>query len=201
MRLRFLRILAFAGAMGLAGAVLAQKAPAKKATPSPSPAATPSPAVAPSPTQAPSAACAGTQYRQFDFWLGEWDLVSPDGKKLAENKVVSILGGCAIQENGGSPESGQRMSVSAYDPATRHWHQTLIDDGGALLNLEGDFINGKMVLVGERPSLKEKGGTVTHRITWTATPDHRVRKSWDFSTNGGRLWRPVSDGYYVPKKS
>ena len=200
MRLRFLKILVFAGASGLAGVALAQKAPAKKATPSPSPAATPSPAVTAAPTPAPSAACAGAQYRQFDFWLGEWDLVGVDGKKSAEDKIVSILGGCAVQQNGSSTESGQRMSVSAYDPATKHWHQTLIDDGGALLNLEGEFINGKMVLVGDRPSLKEKGTTVTHRITWTPMPDHRVRKSWDYSTNGGRLWKPVSDGYYVAKK-
>jgi len=200
MRLRFLRILVFAGVAGLAGVALAQKAPAKKAAPSPSPAAAPSPAVTSAPAQAPSAACGGPEYRQFDFWLGEWDLVGADGKKLAENRVVSILGGCAIQENGGSAESGQRMSVSAYDPATRHWHQTLIDDGGAVLKLEGEFANGKMVLVGERPSLKEKGVTITHRIAWTALPDHRVRKSWDYSNNGGRLWRPVSDGTYVPKK-
>jgi hypothetical protein len=200
MRLRFRLILAFAGAAGLAGAALAQKAPAKKATPSPSPAATPSPAVTSAPTPAPSAACVGPQYRQFDFWLGEWDLVGNDGKKSSEDKVVSILGGCAIQENWTGVKSGQGLSLSAYDPATKHWHQTLMDDSGAVLKLEGEFADGKMILVGQRPSQKEKGVTITHRIAWNLMPDHRVHQFWEASTTGGRTWKPVFEGTYGPRK-
>jgi len=200
MRLRFVGILAFAGAAGLAGAALAQKAPAKKATPSPSPAAAPSPAVTAAPVQAPSAACVGPQNRQFDFWLGEWDLVGSDGKKSAEDKVVSILGGCAIQENWTGVKSGQGLSLAAYDPATKHWHQTLMDDSGAVLKLEGEFADGKMILVGQRPSQKEKGVTITHRIAWNLMPDHRVHQFWEASTTGGRTWKPVFEGYYVPRK-
>lgn len=200
MRLRFRLILAFAAAAGLAGAALAQKAPAKKATPTPSPAATPSPAVTSAPTPAPSAACVGPQYRQFDFWLGEWDLVGNDGKKSAEDKIVSILGGCAIQENWTGVKSGQGLSLSAYDPATKHWHQTLMDDSGAVLKLEGEFADGKMILVGQRPSQKEKGVTITHRIAWTMMPDHRIKQYWEASTNGGRTWRPVFEGYYTARK-
>ena len=200
MRLRFCLILAFAGAAGLAGLALAQKAPAKKATPSPSPAATPSPEVTTAPTPAPSAACVGPQYRQFDFWLGEWDLAGVDGKKSAEDKVGSILGGCAIQENWTGVKSGQGLSLSAYDPATKHWHQTLMDDSGAVLKLEGEFADGKMILVGQRPSQKEKGVTITHRIAWNLMPDHRVHQYWEASTTGGRTWKPVFEGYYVPRK-
>ena len=200
MRLRFRLILMFAGAAGLAGIALAQKAPAKKATPSLSPAATPSPAVTSVPAPAPSAACVGPQYRQFDFWLGEWDLVGVDGKRSAEDKVVSILGGCAIQENWTGVKSGQGLSLSAYDPATKHWHQTLMDDSGAVLKLEGEFADGKMILVGQRPSQKEKGVTITHRIAWNLMPDHRVHQYWEASTTGGRTWKPVFEGYYVPRK-
>src|SRR4029077_12197734 len=100
----------------LAGtAVAAQKTSPKKATPSPSPAA-PSPAPTPSPAPM-SPACTAPQYRQFDFWLGEWDLVGADGKKSAEDKVVQVLGGCGLQENWTSVKSGQGLSFSAYDPA------------------------------------------------------------------------------------
>jgi len=200
MRLRFRLILAFAGAAGLAGVALAQKAPAKKATPTPSQAATPSSAVTSVPTPAPSAACLGPQYRQFDFWLGEWDLVGVDGKKSAEDKVVSILGGCAIQENWTGVKSGQGLSLSAYDPATKHWHQTLMDDSGAVLKLEGEFADGKMILVGQRPSQKEKGVTITHRIAGNLMPDHRVHQFWEASTTGGRTWKPVFEGTYTPRK-
>jgi hypothetical protein len=199
MRFRFLLILGLSGA-GLAGVALAQKAPAKKAARSPSPAATQSPAVTPAPTPEPSAACAAPQNRQFDFWLGEWDLVGADGKKSAEDKVVSILGGCAIQENWTGVKSGQGLSLSAYDPATRHWHQTLMDDSGAVLKLEGEFADGKMILVGQRPSQKDKGVTITHRIAWNLMPDHRVHQYWEASTTGGRTWKPVFEGTYTPRK-
>lgn len=197
MSLRTAGILLMAG-LAAAPAAAQKSSPRSKTARTPTPTATAVPTVTPTPAMSPS--CAAPQYRQFDFWLGEWELIGADGKKSAEDKVVQILGGCALQENGGSPESGQRMSVSAYDPATKHWHQTLIDDGGAVLRLEGEFLDGKMVLVGQRPSQKEKGVTLTHRITWTPLPDHRIRKSWEYSSNGGRSWRPVFDGTYSPRK-
>jgi hypothetical protein len=196
MKLRFRLVLALMGVA--AAAIAAPKAPARgKTSPSPSPAVTPSPAATPVPM---SAACNSPQHRQFDFWLGEWDLVGSDGKKSAEDRVVQVLGGCALQENWTGVKSGQGLSFSAYDPATRRWHQTLIDDSGAVLKLEGEFADGKMILVGQRPSQKEKGVTITHRIAWSTVPDHRVKQYWEASTNGGRTWRPVFEGYYVPRK-
>jgi hypothetical protein len=196
MKLRFRLVLALMGVA--AAAIAAPKAPARgKTSPSPSPAVTPSPAATPVPM---SAACNSPQHRQFDFWLGEWDLVGSDGKKSAEDRVVQVLGGCALQENWTGVKSGQGLSFSAYDPATRRWHQTLIDDSGAVLKLEGEFADGKMILVGQRPSQKEKGVTITHRIAWSTMPDHRVKQYWEASTNGGRTWRPVFEGYYVPRK-
>ncbi len=194
MKVRTIGMLLLAGLTSMPA--WAQKKAAKsKATASPSPAVTPSPA-------APimSASCTAPQYRQFDFWLGDWDLVGVDGKKSAEDKVVQVLGGCALQENWTGVRSGQGLSFSAYDPATRRWHQTLMDDGGAVLKIEGEFADGKMILVGQRPSQKEKGITITHRIAWTPLPDHRVKQVWENSTNGGRTWRLVSEGTYVPRK-
>ena len=195
MKFRFILVLALAG---VAAAAAAQKPPGRgRVSPSPSPTVTPASAPTPVPT---SAACTAPQYRQFDFWLGEWDLVGSDGKKSAEDRVVQVLGGCALQENWTGVKSGQGLSFSAYDPATKHWHQTLMDDSGAVLKLEGEFADGKMILVGQRPSQKEKGVTITHRIAWNTMPDHRVKQYWEASTNGGRTWRPVFEGYYVPRK-
>ena len=194
MRIRTIGMLLLAGLTSMpAGAQ--KKAAKSKATPSPAPAVTTSPAA-----PVMSASCTAPQYRQFDFWLGDWDLVGADGKKSAEDKVVQVLGGCALQENWTGVKSGQGLSFSAYDPATRHWHQTLMDDGGAVLKIEGEFADGKMILVGQRPSQKEKGVTITHRIAWTPLPDHRVKQVWENSTNGGRTWRLVSEGTYVPRK-
>jgi hypothetical protein len=199
MKFRITAIVLLAGLAAMPAAAQKKAAPKAKTTASPSPAPTPSPAVTPSPVPI-SAACNTPQHRQFDFWLGEWDLVGADGKKSAEDKVAQVLGGCALEENWTGVKSGQGLSFSAYDPATRRWHQTLIDDSGAVLKLEGEFADGKMILVGQRPSQKEKGVTITHRIAWSTMPDHRVKQYWEASTNGGRTWRPVFEGYYVPRK-
>lgn len=181
---------------GFAGSIAA--APVRKAKPTPSPTASASASGAAPATS--SVSCSAPPYRQFDFWLGEWDIVGADGKKTGDDKVVPILGGCALQETWTGTKSGQGMSVSAYDPATRRWHQMLVDDSGAVLKLEGEFADGKMVLIGRRPSQKEKGVTIIHRIAWTPTPDHRVQQHWEASTNEGRTWRPVSDSTYVLKQ-
>jgi hypothetical protein len=199
MKSRITAILLLAVLAAMPATAQKKAAPRAKATPSPSPAPSPSPEPTPSPVPT-SAACTAPQYRQFDFWLGEWDLVGADGKKSAEDRVVQVLGGCGLQENWTSVKSGQGLSFSAYDPATKRWHQTLMDDSGAVLKLEGEFADGKMILVGQRPSQKEKNVTITHRIAWSLMPDHRVKQFWEASTNGGRTWRPVFEGYYVPRK-
>jgi hypothetical protein len=195
MRFRTLAILLLAALAPLPAA--AQKK-ASKAKATVTPTAEPTPVATPSPLPM-SAACAGDKYRQFDFWLGEWEFVGADGKKSTDDRVVQVLGGCGVQENWTGVKGGQGLSFSAYDPATRRWHQTLMDDGGAVLNLEGEFAEGKMILVGTRPSQKDKGVTITHRIVWTPQPDHRIKQVWENSTNGGRTWRLVSEGTYVPK--
>ena len=42
--------------------------------------------------------CSTPEARQFDFWLGEWDVSWGDGQH-STNRVEATLGGCVIQEN------------------------------------------------------------------------------------------------------
>ena len=161
------------------------------------PSKTPVPAATPAPAQAP---CAAPEYRQFDFWLGDWDISSPDGKPAGSNKIVSILNGCAIQENWTGAKGAHGTSLNLYDSATRRWHQTWVDDSGGLLVLDGEFRDGNMVLAGRRPSQKTRGTVLTHRITWTSLPGERVRQLWEASPNDGRTWQTVFDGTYTKRK-
>src|SRR5579863_3080511 len=44
-------------------------------------------------------ACAAPEYRQFDFWLGDWDVFDRETQKqVARARVSSILGGCVLLE-------------------------------------------------------------------------------------------------------
>jgi hypothetical protein len=42
--------------------------------------------------------CGAAQYRQFDFWIGDWDAFDPDGANSAHVQVTPILDGCVLQE-------------------------------------------------------------------------------------------------------
>ncbi len=48
-----------------------------------------------------SAPCSGRIYRQFDFWIGDWDAFDMDKPRIAiaRNRVESILGGCVLHED------------------------------------------------------------------------------------------------------
>jgi hypothetical protein len=154
---------------------------------------------APAPTPEPKP-CTAAPYRQFDFWLGDWDVVNAAGKPAGKNHVVSLFDGCGLQENWESAQGGRGTSLNVYDAVTNHWHQTWVDDHAGLLELSGGLEDGKMILVGSRPSMKEKGSRVIHRITWTPLSSDKVRQFWEASTNEGRTWATVFDGTYVKKK-
>ena len=143
-----------------------------------------------------AAVCSSEKYRQFDFWIGDWD-VSSNGKAAGTNSIRAIHKGCALQENWqGSGEGGiSGSSFNIYDRANDKWHQTWVDAGGILLELNGGFFDGKMVLSGERPS-RDGSGTSLHRISWTPLEDGVVRQLWEVSKDSGRSWSVLFDGLY-----
>jgi hypothetical protein len=141
-------------------------------------------------------ACSTGEHRQFDFWLGEWEVRDPAGKSVGRNGIVAIHGGCALQEswNGAGGFSG--TSLNAYDTDRKQWHQTWVDSGGGLLKLDGGIVDGKMVLTGDALTSDTPPKASRQRIAWTPLPDGRVRQLWEASTDGGKSWTVVFDGFY-----
>src|ERR1051325_1609374 len=43
------------------------------------------------------APCSSAEYRQLDFWVGDWDVYDDKGVLQGHNLVQKILGGCALQ--------------------------------------------------------------------------------------------------------
>ena len=140
--------------------------------------------------------CGAPEYRQFDFWLGDWSVTS-DGQPAGTNSIYPIHGGCALQENWkGAGEGGiTGTSFNIYDKTSGRWHQTWVDAGGTLLLLDGGLVGGVMVLSGERPARDGKG-TALHRISWTPNEDGTVRQLWEVSQDEGGNWSVLFDGLY-----
>ena len=143
------------------------------------------------------AGCAAGQYREFDFWLGDWN-VTQHGKPVGTNRIDRILDGCALLENWRGVNGSAGNSLNYYDSTRGVWHQTWVDDQGAPLELEGGYQGGQMVMTGNTldPS---SGKTVINRLTWTPQTDGKVRQHWEVSADNGRTWTTAFDGLYEKK--
>lgn len=95
--------------------------------------------------------CSAAAYRQFDFWLGQWDITEAGGP-AGTNVVEPLLGGCAIRENYLDPDGGSvGTSLNSYDADTKQWRQTWVADYGTDYRMAGGLdASGTMVLTGER---------------------------------------------------
>ncbi len=139
----------------------------------------------PSPDRSP-------EQRQFDFWVGDWEVRDAKGLLLGHNRVVSLLGGSVLQEHWEGSQGGAGTSLNAYQPDRRSWRQCWIDSKGETLDLEGGLEGASMILKGVQEGPK---GRVSQRITWTPLADGRVRQLWEQSRDGV-TWTVAFDGYY-----
>jgi len=137
--------------------------------------------------------CTSPSHRQFDFWIGTWN-VTQAGKVAGQNKIESILNGCALMESWQGTGGVTGHSLNIYDSTREVWHQTWVDSTGSLLTLEGRFKDGAMVLEGV--ATDEKGVKARQRITWTAASANEVRQLWQSSVDAGKTWKTEFDGLY-----
>jgi hypothetical protein len=142
--------------------------------------------------------CTAAEHRQFDFWLGEWDVHTPDGKRAGANTIRRMLGGCVLQENWRGAGGHSGTSYNIYDSSRQRWHQTWVDDEGLLLQLDGALTNGRMVLVGE--TVDSTGQRVKQRITWERLAGGKVRQLWESSLDG-EAWKVEFEGIYSHPRS
>ena len=147
-------------------------------------------AAAQTPSNVAAPRCSSAEYRQFDFWLGEWDVTQGD-KTAGHNSIRSILNGCAISEEWSGTRGFKGNSLNFYNADTKRWHQTWIDSQGQSLALSGQFEAGSMTLQSAPVDTFPR-----HRITWTPTPDKSVRQLWQVQDVPGADWKTLFDGRY-----
>lgn len=155
------------------------------------PAQSPTPGSPPKPS--PSPACVAPEFRQFDFWLGKWNVTDPQGKQLGTSEISRASEGCAVREQWTSARGTTGMSINYYDEADHQWHQDWVGGNGTILHLRGGLKSGAMVLTGESRGGK---GTIINRITWTPLADGKVQQQWETSTNTGKTWKTIFVGIY-----
>ena len=148
------------------------------------------------PRQAANLACSASAFRQFDFWLGDWDVFDV-GKSavVAHTRVDLILDGCVLREDyeGANGLEGQRFTL--YDPSRKIWHQSWATNRGQLLVIEGTLEAGEMVLAGADRTAEGKERRV--RGTWKPM-NGGVRETAVVSSDAGSTWQPWFDLIFRP---
>ena len=139
------------------------------------------------------AACADLSFRQFDFWVGDWNVATVDGKLVGRDRVEKAYGGCVLQEHWTSVDGGTGGSLTLYDASRKLWHQTWVDSTGTLVVLEGGLKDGRMVMTGEMTG--SDGKRQQDRMSWTPK-DGKIRQLWETSEDGGKSWSIIFDVTY-----
>src|SRR5688572_12504246 len=62
-----------------------------------------------------TAPCSDPAYRQFDFWVGKWEVFRPDGKVAGTNRIEKEYGGCVLHERYATPGRYTGESLNSYD--------------------------------------------------------------------------------------
>ena len=138
--------------------------------------------------------CDAPEYRQFDFWVGEWR-VTMGGQVVGSNSVTLEEAGCLVHEHWTGARGGTGQSLNFYDRSDGRWHQAWISSSGGALSLSGSYHDGKLEYTGERPA--NPGGPVQRqRLTFFKNADGTVRQLWETRTDGV-TWQTTFDGLYT----
>ena len=152
--------------------------------------------------------CIAPQYREFDFWLGEWEVRDAAGQVLGRNRISKRHGGCVVVEEWESARGGSGSSFNIYDQPTKQWHQFWVDATGTNwlssdkqgnpATLRGGIRDGTMVMTSHPDTVPSIGLT---RATWRPLPNGGVQQTFESSSDGGKTWTVSFDGFYSKPKS
>ena len=143
--------------------------------------------------------CSTDAHRQFDFWVGEWDVYHTTADTVVGASVIkSILNDCVIEENWTGSTGFIGKSFNTYNSVDSTWNQIWVDGSGASYRFSGKYEKELMDLKGV--AITKKGKNL---FSLTFQPDKEadtVRQVWKVSTDNGAKWQTLFDGTYRRKK-
>ena len=139
---------------------------------------------------------AAPEYRQFDFWLGDWTVTDRGGNFAGTSSIQLLLSSCTLLESWtGSGSIGKSFNI--YDATDKKWHQTWVDDRGTFTHYIGGLVDGSMVITANSVT---SGKPTLARMTFSKQPGGEVRQHGENSTDDGKTWTTSFDLIYTKKK-
>jgi hypothetical protein len=137
------------------------------------------------------------RYHQFDFWIGEWEVFSKDGKKQGENSIQAAEGECVLIERWTSANGGTGQSYNYFDAHSGLWNQIWVSQFG-MIDISGGLEGNAMVLTGNIV-YNATGQRSRFRGTWTPKEDGSVDQFFEQYDAEKAAWNPWFLGNYRPK--
>jgi hypothetical protein len=137
------------------------------------------------------------EFRQLDFWIGEWDVFNKD-QKIAEVSIQPVLKDCALEEFWKSPRGNDGKGLSTYNPRSQKWEYFWVAANGSTSYFSAGELSGNEMRY-PREQVQPDGKVRSRRWSLFNLPDGRVRELSVGSDDGGKTWNTEYD-YYWRKK-
>jgi hypothetical protein len=149
-----------------------------------------------------AAPCEDAEFRQFDFWVGDWDVASAaDGVHQGSSHIAKEMGGCVIWENwtsAGGPYFGK--SYNTWNVNLKRWEQYWVDNAAGVIFFHGGVKNGVMdYWTDDVP--QPAGGTLLRHLQFFSLGPDKVRQFSQGSTDNGKTWHVEYDLIYTRRAS
>ena len=141
------------------------------------------------------------EHRQFDFWIGDWSVVSAKTNLPAGDSHIELgLGDCVILENWTSKNSGYAgKSYNVYNTVEKRWEQFWVDNAAGMIHFTGGLKDGVMDFYTADETQPEGTTPIRHLRFFPLGPD-KVRQYSQGSTDHGKTWTDEYDLIYTRKK-
>lgn len=136
--------------------------------------------------------------KQFDFWVGEWNVFGLNGAKVGESNIQKILNENIILENWTGNGGFSGKSFNHYHIASGQWIQYWVDQGSGRIYFEGNFDKAQNAMVFHE-KLNPDPEKPDRRLTFFNIASDSVRQFSQQSTDGGKTWSVEYDFMYVRK--
>lgn len=144
--------------------------------------------------RAQSPCAADADRKQFDFWLGTWNVTDrKSGRPAGTSRVEKILRDCVVVENWTGAGGNEGKSFNVFDARAKTWRQYWVSSTGTSTVYEGTRTDQGMRLTARGPADADRT-----RMTFTPSGDGSVRQHGERSSDGGATWTTTFDLQYVP---
>ncbi|MCB9857770.1 MAG: tetratricopeptide repeat protein [Phycisphaerales bacterium] len=133
--------------------------------------------------------------REFDFWVGTWDVFDGNGNQVGTNRIEKVENGCLIIEHWSNMRGNTGQSYNFIDPTDRKWRQVWVDGAGNVVRYEGVVKDGAMHFTGNYTP--QRGRPAIARGSLTPDADGKVRHVIEHSDDNGKTWKPYFNGIYI----